>query len=246
MLYSTRPPVDSLRFNSTPDIYERYAEHYKRQNEISEEIPGPEGDGSFEANLRRHLPAKRDVPVLDFGCGMGHLMLYFKRLGFTAVDGIDVSASQIEQCHHFGLPTATLVPLDSGDYLRKRQSYYGVVTAFDVIEHVPDSALMATMMSIYESLLPGGVFVMKVPNAAGVTATWNLYRDITHQRLFSETSAQQLFEAVGFVKIRVVAEVTAYNSAWKGWCLERVRSLLYVVLKSLYRLQSPGSAMPIA
>ncbi len=235
-----------MELNSAPDIYERYAEHYRRQNEITDEIPSAAGDGTFEVNLKHHLPAARNTPVLDFGCGMGHLMLYFKRLGFPIVDGIDVSTSQIEQCHRYGLANATLVPADPSEYLSQRRSYYGVITAFDVIEHVPDESLMNTMRLFYESLLPGGVFVMKVPNAAGATATWNLYRDITHQRLFSETSAQQLFEAVGLVNIRVCREITAYNSWIKGWCFERVRSVLYFFLRMLYRLQSPGSAMPVA
>ena len=45
--------------------------------------------------LAEHLPG-RDGPVLDLGCGTGAVGVRLTELGFTTIDGVDLSAEMVE------------------------------------------------------------------------------------------------------------------------------------------------------
>jgi SAM-dependent methyltransferase len=108
--------------------------------------------------LRRIGASRRPVSnrFLDIGCSGGGMMAAFASLGYDAW-GVEPSsaylhappslAPKIQQCY-FGDETF--------------QQPFGLISAFHVLEHVPDPA--AFLVHCHESLAPLGVLVIEVPN----------------------------------------------------------------------------------
>jgi 2-polyprenyl-3-methyl-5-hydroxy-6-metoxy-1,4-benzoquinol methylase len=165
------------------DEYESYRRHYLR-------------------TLAHHLPQERSARILDVGCGMGHLLYFLKHEGYENHQGIDVGPEQVEWCRTRVTDRVELVA-DTMRYLESRQGAYDAITCFDVLEHLDREVLLDTVIAIRGALAEGGRFVVKVPNAACITALMTRYGDLTHHRLFTEGSLSQLFKAAGFPRIDI-------------------------------------------
>lgn len=228
-----------MTFAGDHPLYEGYAAHCSRLNGEDPRALFP----CYEANVRRLLPTDRQAPVLDFGCGMGQFLLYLKDCGYAGAEGIDISASQIECCRRWGLMNAQHVT-DSTAFLAERPDRYQAIFANDVIEHIPKAELLPLLAALRRALVPGGLFVMRVPNAAAPIGTWTRYCDLTHEMAFDERSARHALELAGLADVHVVAERTHYRRRLLGLAFEGVRSAFYRAVKGVYFLQSPGAVLP--
>ncbi len=85
--------------------------------------------------IAAHFPPDKNIRILDIGCGMGFLMLALKRSGYQFVSGIDTDDQQVRSCRQKELDV-TLVS-DSTDFLKENTGKYDLITAFDVLEHIP-------------------------------------------------------------------------------------------------------------
>ena len=122
-------------------------------------------------------PGQQDL--LDIGCGLGSfLRRATERFPNWSLYGSDIELSAVEATQQL-VPAATIVrasatesPFPSGSF--------DVVTAWDVIEHVPDRDAVAA--SVSQMLTPGGLFLFVVPVYDGILgpAIRRLDRDPTH------------------------------------------------------------------
>jgi len=92
---------------------------------------------------------------------------------------------------------------DSPGYLNDHVSAYDIITAFDVLEHIPSSQQISFVKAINNALKPGGVFILTVPNANSVLASRNRYIDYTHHVLFTEVSLDFVLYNAGFREIDI-------------------------------------------
>ncbi|MFO0799782.1 MAG: class I SAM-dependent methyltransferase [Gemmataceae bacterium] len=97
--------------------------------------------------------------LLDVGCGHGLRLVEFRRLGF-AVHGLDLQPEAVAY-----LRAELNVPAECGDVTALPRLYapasFDVVTAFHLIEHVPDvEQLLADVATV---LKPGGTLVAATP-----------------------------------------------------------------------------------
>jgi len=100
---------------------------------------------------------------LDVGCGSGGALGVARALGWRTA-GVEVDAAAADKARRFAdelhvgeVQTAPFAP-----------ARFDLVTAFHVLEHVPDPVGMTRRM--LEWLAPGGLLIVEVPNAGGLGA----------------------------------------------------------------------------
>jgi 2-polyprenyl-3-methyl-5-hydroxy-6-metoxy-1,4-benzoquinol methylase len=183
-------PAGSLRQR----LYEAYASQHASI-----------GDGAaaalvYRRDIRPALPPPAAGPVVDIGCGQGHLVRLLLADGYDAT-GIDVSPEQVALARAAGLDR-----VEQGEYgelLARRAGQLAAVTATDVLEHLGKSEVLETFDQVAHALIPGGVFVARVPNAASPFAGRIRYGDFTHESSHTERSVRQVAAAAGFAEVTV-------------------------------------------
>ena len=183
-------PGESLRER----LYEAYASQHARC-----------GDGEaaaliYRRDIRPVLPSPAAGPVLDIGCGQGRLVRLMLADEYDAT-GIDVSPEQVALARAAGLDR-----VEQGDYrclLDMRVGRLAAVTATDVLEHLTKAEVLNTFDRVARALVPGGVFVARVPNAASPFGGHIRYGDFTHESSHTARSVRQVAAAAGFAVIAV-------------------------------------------
>ncbi len=139
---------------------------------------------------------------LDVGCSNGSLIHAMRQLGWT-VTGIDINAAAIEIAQRNGLE-ARVASLHAADFA---DDCFNVVYLGDVIEHVPSPREMCR--EIHRILRPGGILVMRTPNAtcgfAGLTlaaartglVSWAHSEAPYHLHEFTPLALRKLIESAG-------------------------------------------------
>jgi SAM-dependent methyltransferase len=96
--------------------------------------------------------------LLDVACGSGHFVSRATAYGVKAW-GIDSNLEAVAEAQKMGRPVeATSLE----DFARQNQEAYDVVTAFQIIEHIPEVSLLIN--SMIRCLKPGGLLIITVPN----------------------------------------------------------------------------------
>ncbi|MET0506883.1 MAG: class I SAM-dependent methyltransferase, partial [Burkholderiaceae bacterium] len=119
------------------------------------------GHGHVEAVLAscRHHFGEGFQPrrVLDFGCGVGRVLLPFAEL-CEAVVGVDVSESMLVEarrnCARFGVTNATLVRAD--DTLSAIEGHFDLVHSTIVFQHIECERGLDLIARLVELVAPGG------------------------------------------------------------------------------------------
>ena len=150
--------------------------------------------------LQAHLPSDRSARVLDLGCGHGAVLYFLAQLGYSNVEGMDVSAEQVELAHRLGITTARVGTLEEALDAQADGSVDAVI-ALDVFEHLDRAELFATVAAVKRVLKPGGTCLLHVPNAEGIFGARIRYGDLTHEQSFTPNSARQLFRCFGFAEV---------------------------------------------
>jgi 2-polyprenyl-3-methyl-5-hydroxy-6-metoxy-1,4-benzoquinol methylase len=151
-------------------------------------------------HLARVRPLAPDGPWLDLGCSTGAFLAVLAEAGLRA-EGVELSAVAAAEARAQGFtvhqgPVETFTP---------RQPF-AVVTAFDVVEHLPDPAPLLARAASW--LLPGGVLALTLPDAASWTATlmgrhWFYYTAPDHVHYFTPRTITRLLARSGFEAICV-------------------------------------------
>jgi SAM-dependent methyltransferase len=155
----------------------RFESEYYRANYRDYAGQNPPRKLAFYARyIARHADASAPRSIHDLGCAFGALLGSLD--GSWSIHGSDVSAYAIERAARahprgvFRVGDAARAPVFPGPF--------GVVTAFDVIEHVPDLDRLAE--AVDGQLADRGLFVFVVPVYDGLSGPIirRLDRDPTH------------------------------------------------------------------
>ena len=109
-------------------------------------------------------PWRGEGRYLDVGCGSGGSLGVARALGWR-VAGIEMDAPAADKARRFS------DEIHAGDLLSApfARARFDLVTAFHVLEHVPDP--VAVVRRMLDWLAPDGLLVIEVPNAGGLGAT---------------------------------------------------------------------------
>ena len=137
----------------------------------------------------------RAAPILELGCGPGHMMEFLRSHGFANVQGIDVSEEQVRVAAGRGLDAQAA---DAFDFLPPRQGVFDAIVAIDFIEHFTREELLRLFPLILGALKPGGTLLLQTPNGRGLFPNDVIYGDLTHMTIFTTDSLAQLLRLAGF------------------------------------------------
>ncbi len=141
--------------------------------------------------------------LLDVGCGGGALLQAAARGGWDA-EGLEVSKPAAEHVESLGFKVFGGLLSEAG----YPDGYFDVVTASEVIEHVPDP--QAVVAEVARILRPGGLFWATTPHGRGVSARalklkWSIVSPPEHLQLFSVEGIKRMLADAGFRQVRVAA-----------------------------------------
>jgi 2-polyprenyl-6-hydroxyphenyl methylase/3-demethylubiquinone-9 3-methyltransferase len=113
--------------------------------------------------LRRSFPAGFSGEILDIGCGAGLLAEALARAGFPVL-GLDAAADAITaaEAHAMGQTLPLRYRTGRIETLIAEGMTFPIVTALEVIEHVPDPALF--LSGLEAALAPGGLLFISTLN----------------------------------------------------------------------------------
>lgn len=137
----------------------------------------------------------RSAAILELGCGPGYVLGYLKALGFSNVDGIDLSSEQIAIARELGHRAEVA---DAHDFLAAHPRKYDAILAFDFIEHFRNEELQRLTSGFRNALTPNGRLILQTPNGQSPFAGHIIYGDLTHGTIFTPGSLQQLLTLAGF------------------------------------------------
>jgi 2-polyprenyl-3-methyl-5-hydroxy-6-metoxy-1,4-benzoquinol methylase len=154
----------------------------------------------YRRDIRPALLPPVAGPVVDIGCGQGQLVSLMLADGYDAA-GIDVSPEQVALARAAG--EDRILHGDYRELLDQRAGQLAAVTATDVLEHLGKAEVLETFDRVAAALIPGGVFVARVPNAASPFSGRIRYGDFTHESSHTARSVRQVAAAAGFAEITV-------------------------------------------
>lgn len=149
----------------------------------------------LNAVIARALP-RRDVSILEIGCGTGHNISFLSQYGEVDATEINPTAREIAVMRtgkaiiNTGLPELKGVP----------DGHYDMVVLLDVLEHVKDDR--EALVAIRSKLKDDGILIITVPANQWM---WS-YHDIInhHHRRYSRRQLSSICTAAG-LKIRYLS-----------------------------------------
>ena len=110
------------------------------------------------AVLDHVLDGRRDLRILDAGCGTGGTTVELQRYG--DVVGVDLAWEALEPARGRGLGELTRASVER---LPFASSTFDVVTSFEVVYHLGVSNDVSALEEIRRVIKPGGLFLLRVP-----------------------------------------------------------------------------------
>jgi SAM-dependent methyltransferase len=136
--------------------------------------------------------------VLDVGCGQGDFLELLQAAGVEGI-GVDVDVEMVDICLRKGLHA---VQADMFDYLPERKERFDGVFSSNLIEHLSAEEAMRFVRLAFDSLTPGGVFLVATPNPASpIVHLHEFWRDATHVRLYNGSLLEFLLDFAGFSEV---------------------------------------------
>ncbi len=146
---------------------------------------------------------RRNGRLLDVGTGFGFFMNEMKKNGWE-VTGVEISEKAIEYARAVLGLTVHPGPLEKANFPNQ---HFDVVTAFYVIEHLPDP--MTFLKECHRILKSGGVLLLRYPHTTPIKNLLHLFGisnrlyDLpAHLSDFSPEMIQRCLESVGFERCR--------------------------------------------
>lgn len=218
-----------MNYNYRERLYKHYVEsHYGFVNALTKD----EYDflaKKFRIQILPFIPAGRTVKIVDLGCGPGHLLYCLQTEGYKNVMGVDISPQQLEAATKAGV--LNLVNEDVIAFLEKKREKFDVIISMSMIEHLTKNESLEFLDHVFSALNPGGVLILRTPNASGIFGPSLVYCDFTHEIGFTPVSLSQILRLCGFSEIRIFGETPVPHDVRSA-----LRLLLWNAVKSVFNI----------
>ncbi len=155
----------------------------------------------YRAYFKRLLPKDKNAKIVDLGCGCGSFLYFLNKEGYLNTLGVDCSQEQVDLAHKLGIKSVICENLV--DTVKKHNQEFDVIVAIDVLEHFKRDELFILVKSMRDALKPGGILIIRSPNADGPFFGRYRYIDFTHEIVFTKLSITELLVRSGFHDVKV-------------------------------------------
>lgn len=198
------------RMRWTPELVERFWTGFA-QTRLVEMSFSKQAGRSVVLAIEHLLP--RDGRMLDFGAGDGHLIRLMCERGYR-VAAYEPSAGRSENLSNSLKDCRGFLGIANADSAES----FDVVVMAEVIEHILDEQLDATLSRIAQLTKPAGVLIVTTPNnedlelgMAYCPASNVLFHRWQHVRSFTAATLAELLARYGFDEI--VTHCVEFNDA---------------------------------
>jgi SAM-dependent methyltransferase len=142
--------------------------------------------------VRQAVSLRPETRWIDFGCGNGGLVRYCRNNTSCPVVGFEEGWIK-ERAESRGVPYLSRAEMEAA------RGTFDIVTAIEVLEHVPDP--LATLREIRSLLKPGGYFFLTTGNAEVFRRNlleWSYLTPEIHISLFEPRTLARALELTGF------------------------------------------------
>jgi SAM-dependent methyltransferase len=153
--------------------------------------------------LLEELAARAAGPVLDLGCGPGHVTRYLAEHGADA-RGVDLSPAMVAEARRLS-PELTFDAVDMRELPFDDDAFAAVVAFYSLI-HFEDDEFVTACTEVARVLAPGGIFLASFHRGSRVEhfeELWGYAVDLDF-RFFEPDEVSALLERTGFEVERVV------------------------------------------
>jgi 2-polyprenyl-3-methyl-5-hydroxy-6-metoxy-1,4-benzoquinol methylase len=223
------------------EITRIYDAHYFGREEVGSGYTDYQclADNLFqEAGHRLQLIAKY-VPhgtLIDAGCGFGSFLTTAAGIGYT-VTGCDISEAAVTHVKKKYKLKAIVADVYPGKFPK---GPFDVITAWDVIEHMPDP--VQSLTAFYNSQKENGFLFMTTPDIESIDALilgkyWYGFKRIPeHLYYFSPKSIRLMLKEVGYEVVEVKPWGFHRNLEYCLSQVERYSLTLYTLLSPLKKI----------
>lgn len=185
----------------------------------------------------------RDVPVagekvLEIGFGSGSLLAWLREQG-ADLYGTELSRQGVALAAESGV-TVLDPSLAEVDSLAGR---FGVVAAFDVLEHLTNEEIVVLLDKACALLRPGGFLMLRFPNGGSPFGRMIQHGDVTHVNVLTAAKLGQLIAGKPLAMVRIADAVVPVAGGFALRAMQRSRDLLRkgfeLGLRALYGLNGP-------
>lgn len=138
--------------------------------------------------LDRTLDGRKQLNILEIGCGAGGMLGPLSRYG--VVHGLDIAHDYVQYCRSRGFDR---VLTGSGYELPFADKTFDLVALFDTIEHIPDDRRV--LEEVHRVLVPGGLAFCTVPAYQFLFSQND--RIAHHVRRYTARRLKQVMDAAG-------------------------------------------------
>jgi trans-aconitate methyltransferase len=112
------------------------------------------------------LTINRELPALDFGCGVGRLTQALAE-HFPECWGVDISPTMINMAREGGqsLPQCRFLVNESDRLEALQDSYFGFIYSSIVLQHIAEKYSRLYIAELVRVLKPGGTLVFQLPDS---------------------------------------------------------------------------------
>jgi 2-polyprenyl-3-methyl-5-hydroxy-6-metoxy-1,4-benzoquinol methylase len=182
---------------------------------LEKRVPDYYSEGKWEHKLALDWLGAADR-VLDIGCGRGAFLAKAKETKDAKVTGLESNGIAAKFAETRGIE---IVDELIEAHAAARPEYYDVVTAFQVLEHVPQPR--SFLLACKAALKKGGLLVIGVPNDdsfIGLSKEFVLNGPPHHVTMWNRDSLAALAGELGLEFVRIEIEPLRHT----GWCQSEI------------------------
>jgi O-antigen chain-terminating methyltransferase len=147
------------------------------------------------------IPDPNSGLVVDLGCGRGEWLSLLREEGYQTL-GVDSNPAMLQAARDQGLN------VQQGDLLEALRlcepGRIAVLSAFQVVEHLPLAVVLEVLSEARRVMRPGGVLLLETPNPENLqVSSYSFWLDPTHQHPLPPPLLANLAQYFGFIDIHI-------------------------------------------